>query len=163
MNKSITQFNWSNKTNNILFNLGIRTIDDFEGISIKALMSLDIPLKIITQIEHICNVHNIKTKETDLVIYTIEFEYEHTVKFSSYHNVSSKDRIRKHKRHTNLYKRTGRYIASNTDSIKEDVLQYCKENNYVFTNFKVIDIQLISDAYLIDDFKYEFIRTIDTN
>ena len=78
-NTSITKFRWSQKTDNILNKLGIFTIADFEGISLKALKEMGIPEKTIKQIEDICKVHNIMTKETELMLYTIEFEYERKV------------------------------------------------------------------------------------
>lgn len=71
-NTSITKFRWSQKTDSILNKLGIFTIADFEGVSLKALKEMGIPEKTIKQIEDICKVHNIKTKETDLRVYRIK-------------------------------------------------------------------------------------------
>ena len=72
MNKHISQFNWSNKTNTKLINLGINTIEDFNGISIKALEEVGIPKTVIKQITDICKVHNIMIKNIELKIYRVK-------------------------------------------------------------------------------------------
>ena len=78
MNKHISQFNWSNKTNTKLMNLGINTIENFNNVSIKALEEIGIPKTVIKQIKDICKVHNIKTKETEytLKIYEVQIAVE---------------------------------------------------------------------------------------
>lgn len=71
-NISITKFRWSQKTNSILYKLGIFTIGDFNGVSIKALKEMGIPNKTIKQIEDICKVHNIETKDNELRVYRVK-------------------------------------------------------------------------------------------
>lgn len=68
----IKRFNWSQKTYSILYKLGIIDTEDFEGISLKALKEMGIPEKTIKQIEDICKVHNIKTKDTGLKIFRVK-------------------------------------------------------------------------------------------
>ena len=77
-NTSITKFRWSQKTDSILNKLGIFTIADFEGVSLKALKTMGIPEKTIKQIEDICKVHNIKTKESNsLKGYWFEYHFRY--------------------------------------------------------------------------------------
>lgn len=142
-NTNITKFRWSQKTDSILNKLGIFTIADFEGISLKALKEMGIPEKTIKQIEDICKVHNIETKETDLAIYHIEFIYRETHKTPLFDKLITNDVIL-----------SAKYIASNPDSIKEDIIDYCNENNYTFKEFKVKEIELISNAHLLGTFEY---------
>lgn len=142
-NTSITKFRWSQKTDSILNKLGIFTIADFEGISLKALEDMGISKKTIKQIEDICKVHNIETKETDLAIYHVEFTYQES-HITPVFNKSI----------TNEVILSAKYIASNPDSIKEDIIDYCNENNYIFKEFKIKEIELISNAHLLDTFKY---------
>lgn len=142
-NTSITKFRWSQKTDSILNKLGIFTIADFEGISLKALKEMGIPEKTIKQIEDICKVHNIKTKDTDLAIYYVEFTYRQTRMTPVINEIN-----------TTEITLSAKYIASNTDSIKEDIVDYCNENNYLFKDFKVKEIELISDAHLLGAFNY---------
>jgi len=142
-NTSITKFRWSQKTDSILNKLGIFTIADFEGIALKALKETGIPEKTIKQIEDICKVHNIETKETDLAIYYVEFTYRQTLMTPIINEMT-----------TTEITMSAKYIASNTDSIKEDIIDYCNENNYLFKDFKVKEIELISDAHLLGAFKY---------
>ena len=142
-NTSITKFRWSQKTDSILNKLGIFTIADFEGVSLKALKEMGIPEKTIKQIEDICKVHNIKTKDTDLAIYYVEFTYRQTLMTPIINEMT-----------TTEITMSAKYIASNTDSIKEDIVDYCNENNYLFKDFKVKEIELISDAHLLGAFNY---------
>ena len=107
MNKHISQFNWSNKTNTKLINLGINTIEDFNDISIEALKEMGIPKTVVKQIENICKVHNIKTKETSgLKAYWFEYRFRH---------VSDKDNI-------HGYPRMALYAARNKEHAKELLL-----------------------------------------
>ena len=76
-NTSITKFRWSQKTDSILNKLGIFTIADFEGISLKALKEMGIAEKTIKQIEDICKVHNIMTKEMNSQYNIYEFSFRH--------------------------------------------------------------------------------------
>lgn len=72
----IKRFNWSQKTYSILYKLGIMDIEDFEGISLKALKEMGIPEKTIKQIEDICKVHNIQTKEiSSLKAYLFRYNF----------------------------------------------------------------------------------------
>lgn len=48
-NTSITKFRWSQKTYSILNKLGIFTIADFEGISLKVLKEMGIPKKLLNK------------------------------------------------------------------------------------------------------------------
>ena len=139
----IKRFNWSQKTYSILYKLGIIDTEDFEGVSLKALKEMGIPEKTIKQIEDICKVHNIETKETDLAIYHVEFTYRET------HKTPLFDKLI-----TNDVTLSAKYIASNPDSIKEDIIDYCNENNYTFKEFKIKEIELISNAHLLDAFDY---------
>ena len=148
-NTSITKFRWSQKTNSILNNLGIFTIADFEGVSLKALKNVNIPEKTIKQIEDICKVHNIQTKETDLAIYYVEFTYQQTLMTPVINEIN-----------TTEITLSAKYIASNTDSIKEDIIDYCNDNNYLFKDFKVKEIELITDAHLLGAFDYVHSKTI---
>ena len=153
-NTSITKFRWSQKTDSILNKLGIFTIADFEGISLKALKEMGIPEKTIKQIEDICKVHNIKTKETELMLYTIEFDYERKVNLPAPQDIYVK-----------VNKMTCKYIATDIESIKNDILQYCEDNEYLCTDFTVVTIQLLPDTYRINTFELvntgiSFYRTI---
>lgn len=74
-NTSITKFRWSQKTDSILYKLGIFTIADFEGVSLKALKEMGIPEKTIKQIEDICKVHNITLKDYNLKVYRVKAEH----------------------------------------------------------------------------------------
>ena len=103
-NTSITKFRWSQKTDSILNKLGIFTIADFEGVSLKALKTMGIPEKTIKQIEDICKVHNIKTKESNsLKGYWFKYNFR---------EINDKDNI-------HGYPRMALYVAHNEEHAKE--------------------------------------------
>ena len=161
MNKSIIQFNWSEKTNTKLFNLGIRNIEDFEGISIKALHNLKIPKKIIQQIEDICKIHNIKTKETDFSVFRVTYEYEYTKKTPAIKTISNGDSYDVTFIETGLYSTTSNYVATSLDTIIEYIKEECKIRGYVYKHVSFIEQTLLSDACTdIGSHEYKYIGPI---
>lgn len=145
MNKSIIQFNWSEKTNAKLFNLGIRNIEDFEGVSIKALQNLKIPKKIIHQIEDICKTHNIKTKETEFSIYRVTYEYEYTRETSAVKNIKDGVTYNTIFIETGLYSVTTNYVANSLDAVEKYIKEECKINGYEYKRISELEISSLLD------------------
>ena len=127
-NTSITKFRWSQKTDSILNKLGIFTIADFEGVSLKALKTMGIPEKTIKQIEDICKVHNIKTKESNsLKGYWFEYHFRY---------IHDKSNIVG-------YLRTSLYVAYNEEHAKELFLHdYNGELYELVGDYSIKEIQI---------------------
>ena len=127
-NTSITKFRWSQKTDSILNKLGIFTIADFEGVSLKALKTMGIPEKTIKQIEDICKVHNIKTKESNsLKGYWFEYHFRY---------VHDKSNIVG-------YLRTSLHVAYNEEHAKELFLHdYNGELYELVGDYSIKEIQI---------------------
>lgn len=134
-NTSITKFRWSQKTDSILNKLGIFTIADFEGVSLKALKTMGIPEKTIKQIEDICKVHNIKTKESNsLKGYWFEYHFRY---------IHDKSNIVG-------YLRTSLYVAYNEEHTKELFLHdYNGELYELVGDYSIKEIQINIDDKLV--------------
>jgi hypothetical protein len=127
-NISITKFRWSQKIDSILNRLGIFTIADFEGVSLKALKEMGIPEKTIKQIEDICKVHNIMTKESNgLKGYWFEYYFRHI------HDENN----------STGFPRMSLYVAYNEEHAKELFLRdYNGETYELIGDYSIEEIQI---------------------
>lgn len=129
----IKRFNWSQKTYSKLYRLGILDTEDFEGVSIKALKEMGIPEKTIKQIEDICKVHNIETKEIKETItqYSI---YEFSFRYNDYEFPYDEPRDF-----------SARYIADNEELATANFLKdwNTKESNHYLVGYYTVKIKPI--------------------
>ena len=163
-NTSITKFRWSQKTDSILNKLGIFTIADFEGISLKALKEMGIPEKTIKQIEDICKVHNIETKETSFSAYKVVYEYEFTKEMSGMKAVKGVGIFDTTNIDVSLYSITSTYIATSEDAIEKYIKEECTLHGYVYKSMKIIDVMLLTDNCIdVGSHNRKYIKTIKSD
>ena len=163
-NISITKFRWSQKTGSILNKLGIFTITDFEGVSLKALKEMGIPEKTIKQIEDICKIHNIETKETSYSAYKVVYEYEFTKEISGIKAVKGVGTFDTIDIDVSLYSITSTYIAISEDAIEKHIKEECALHGYVYKSMKIIDVMLLTDNCIdIGSHNRKYIKTIKSD
>ena len=161
---SIAKFAWSQKTDSILNKLGIFTIADFEGVSLKALKEMGRPEKTIKQIEDICKVHDIKTKETSCSAYKVVYEYEFTKEISGMKAIKGVGTFDTLDIDVSLYSITSTYIATSKDAIEKYIKEECALHGYVYKSMKVIDVMLLTDNCVeIGPHAHKYIKTIKSD
>ena len=133
----IKRFNWSQKTYSILYKLGVIDTEDFEGISLKALKEMGIPEKTIKQIEDICKVHNIETKETSYSIYKVVYEYEEIRKIPISVSVKGIGNYKTTDIDITLYSIESTYVATSETDIEKHIKEECEINGYTYKSMKV--------------------------
>ena len=164
-NTSITKFRWSQKTDSILNKLGIFTIADFEGVSLKALKTTGISEKTIKQIEDICKVHNIKTKETSYSAYNViyEYEYEETRKIPMSVYKKGVGNYKAIDLDISLYSIGSTYIATSETDVEKYIKEECEINGYTYKSMKVLDVMLLTDSCTeIGNRTHKWIKTIES-
>ena len=162
-NTSITKFRWSQKTDSILNKLGIFTIADFEGVSLKALKTMGIPEKTIKQIEDICKVHNIKTKETSYSAYNVIYEYEETRKIPMSVYKKGVGNYKTIDLDVTLYSIESTYIATSETDIEKHIKEECEINGYTYKSMKVLDVTLLTDSCIdIGSHTRKYIETVES-
>lgn len=159
----IKRFNWSQKTYSMLYKLGIIDTEDFEGISLKALKEMGIPEKTIKQIEDICKVHNIETKETSCSIYKVVYEYEETRKIPMSAHVKGIGNYKTMDLNTTLYSIESTYVATSETDIEKHIKEECEINGYTYKSMKVLDVTLLTDSCIdIGSHTRKYIKTIES-
>ena len=159
----IKRFNWSQKTYSILYKLGIIDTEDFEGISLKALKEMGIPEKTIKQIEDICKVHNIETKETSYSIYKVVYEYEETRKIPISVSVKGIGNYKTMDIDITLYSIESTYVATSETDIEKRIKEECEINGYTYKSMKVLDVILLTDSCIdIGSHTRKYIKTIQS-
>ena len=159
----IKRFNWSQKTYSILYKLGIIDTEDFEGISLKALKEMGIPEKTIKQIEDICKVHNIETKETSYSIYKVVYEYEETRKIPISVSVKGIGNYKTMDIDITLYSIESTYVATSETDIEKHIKEECEINGYTYKSMKVLDVILLTDSCIdIGSHTRKYIKTIES-